>query len=67
MDKRKLERVVFLCSADDVRRINRYCDETRANRSVYIRDTILTNIRKWEKRKGYHDAEPIEQTETARV
>ena len=58
---RKQERLVTLISADDLRRIMRYCDKKNINRSVLVRDTVLSAVRKWEKKAGYHDAE------TARV
>jgi metal-responsive CopG/Arc/MetJ family transcriptional regulator len=51
MENRKLERVVVLCSAEDVQRINEYCTRTGKNRSVFIRDLVMAKVATSEKAK----------------
>ena len=48
---RKLERIVVLCTPDDIERVNRYCKANKLNRSEFVRDTILAKVATHEKRK----------------
>ena len=50
MDNRKLERVVVLCTPDDVARINRYCKAKKLNRSEFVREAIMAKVAAHEKR-----------------
>jgi len=50
MDTRKLERVVVLCTPDDVARIKRYCKAKKVNRSEFVRETIMAKVDAHEKR-----------------
>ena len=50
MDTRKLERIVVLCSPDDISRINRYCKDKKMNRSEFVRDIVLAKVDTHEKR-----------------